>query len=152
MTSTSITSMTRDLSLLWPLGHEAHTPPHLSDAAVDDLDLQRTITALGDEYGYAIRIRDVLLQLCDDPAVIGYRQDVLADLVEIPGLGERLAALLPRVIALDSWGYSIRPGQSPLYEVVWRVGQLETYVEVIQGLQAAFEGLERPLRAEGLVR
>jgi DNA mismatch repair protein MutS len=146
------TPMTHDLSLLWPLGHEARTLPRLSDAAVDDLDLPRTITALGEEYGYAMRIRDVLLHMCDDPAVIAYRQDVLADLVEIPDLGDRLAALLPHVIGLDSWGYSIRAGQSPLHEVVWRVGQLETYVEVIQGLQAAFEGLERPLRAEGLAR
>jgi DNA mismatch repair protein MutS len=146
------TTMTHDLSLLWPLGHETRTPPRLSQAAVDDLDLERTIAALSKEYGYATQIRDVLLQVCDDPAVITYRQDVLADVVDIPGLGERLAALLPQVIALDSWGYSIRPGQSPLYEVVWRVGQLETYVEVIQGLQTAFEGLERPLHAEGLVR
>ena len=149
MTSTHVT---HDLSLLWPPAYETHPQPRLTDAAVNDLDLPRTIAALGDEYGYATRIREVLLQLCDDPAVIAYRQDVLADLVDVPDLGERLAGLLPEVIALDSWGYSIRPGQSPLHEVVWRVGQLETYVEVIQGLQGVFEGLERPLRAEGLVR
>jgi DNA mismatch repair protein MutS len=149
MTSTHVT---HDLSLLWPPDYETRTQPRLTDATVNDLDLPRTIAALSAEYSYALRIRDVLLQLCDDPTVIAYRQDVLADLVDVPGLGERLAALLPRVITLDSWGYSIRPGQSPLHEVVWRVGQLETYVEVIQGLQAAFEGLERPLRADGLLR
>jgi DNA mismatch repair protein MutS len=149
MTSTFVT---HDLSLLWPPDYETRAQPRLTDATVNDLDLPRTIAALGEQYSYALRIRDVLLQLCDDPAVIAYRQDVLADLVDIPGLGERLAALLPQVITLDSWGYSIRPGQSPLHEVVWRVGQLETYVEVIQGLQAAFEELERPLRADGLLR
>jgi DNA mismatch repair protein MutS len=148
----SSTFVTHDLSLLWPPDYETRTQPRLTDATVNDLDLPRTITALGAEYSYALRIRDVLLQLCDDPAVIAYRQDVLADLVDVPGLGKRLAALLPQVITLGSWGYSIRPGQSPLHEVVWRVGQLETYVEVIQGLQAAFEGLERPLRADGLLR
>jgi DNA mismatch repair protein MutS len=139
------------LSLLWP-DAESRPNPRLTAASVNDLDLDRTINALGEEHAYTRRIRDILLQLCDDPAVITYRQDVLADLIEIPVLAGRLADLLPRVIALDSWGYSARPDQSPLHEVVWRVGQLETYVEVVQGFSAAFDNLKQPVRAAGLIR
>jgi DNA mismatch repair protein MutS len=140
------------LSLLWPSNAESRPNPRLNAACVNDLALDRTIAALSQEYGYAARIRDALLQLCDDPAVITYRQGVLADLIEMPVLAGRLADILPDLIALDSWGYSARPDQSPLHEVVWRVGQLETYVTVVRGFSAAFDDLEQPVRAEGLIR
>jgi hypothetical protein len=137
--------------LLWP-DTAARPAPRLTPASIADLDLARMVNALSDAYGYAPRIRETLVSLCDDPAVIAYRQDILADLVDNPALADRLAALLPRVAALDSWGYTPRPDQSPLHEVVWRVGQLETYVEVVQELHAAFDGLDQPIRAGGLIR
>ncbi|RPI98332.1 MAG: hypothetical protein EHM39_08135 [Chloroflexi bacterium] len=140
------------LSLLWPPDVELHTQPTLTAATVSDLDVHRIVNALAEDYGYAVRIRDTLLNLCDDPAVITYRQNVLADLMENSALAERLAAVLPKISALDSWGFAEGPGQSPLHEVVWRVGQLETYVEVVQGLSDAFDGLDQPARSEGLVR
>jgi DNA mismatch repair protein MutS len=141
-----------DFSLLWPPDTDPRPIPRLAGASASDLDLPRLIDALAETYGYGTRIRDILLQLCDDPAVITYRQDVLADLVDMPALAGRLADLLPDVIALDSWGYSARPNQSPLHEVVWRAGQLETYVQVVQQLSAAFDDLDQPVRAQGLIR
>jgi len=139
------------LSLLWPPHAEARTYPNLSAASVSDLDVGRIVNVLAEEHGYATRIREILLSLCDDPAVISYQQDVMADLMAIPRLAGRLAAILPKISALDSWGFAEGPNQSPLHEVVWRVGQLETYVEVVQGLRAAFEGLDQPVRSEGLM-
>jgi hypothetical protein len=140
-------------SLLWPPDHRARDrTPRLSAACATDLDLNSTLEALSAPHGYFTRIRDVLLALCDDPAVICYRQDVFSDLVELPGLAPRLAELLPRLFALDSFAYSARPDQSPLHEVVWRVGQLESYVECVQGLNAVFEGIDEGVRADGLRR
>ncbi len=143
------------ISLLWPPEsdrREVTHAPRLTGQAPADLDLERTVTALAAPHGYARDIRAILVQLCADPAALRYRQDVLADLVAQPALVERLAALLPRIQALDSFRYSARPGQSPLHEVVWRIGQLETYVEVIQGLSAALDAAGDALRAEGLQR
>jgi len=140
-------------SLLWPPDCRAISPaPRLSAACVDNLDLHTTLEALSAPHGYFTRIRDVLLALCDDPAVIRYRQDIFADLVESPALARRLAELLPRLFALDSFAYSARPDRSPLHEVVWRIGQLESYVECVRGLNAVFEGIEGEVRADGLRR
>jgi len=136
-----------NFSLLWPDQAAPRPALRLDSAAALDLDLHSLIDALSDRYGYAPRIRDTLLALCSDPAVIHYRQDILADLVDHPALAGRLADLLPRLFALDSFVYSARPDQSALHEVVWRIGQLETYVECIQGLSAVFEGQDRTLRA-----
>jgi hypothetical protein len=141
----------RDLSLLWPPRLDRPAPrqtPRLTASAARDLDLERTVAALSADYGYAPRIRDILLQLADDPDVIRYRQDALTDLVEMPALFDPLEAILPTVHALDSFPFGGHPDQSELREVVWRIGQLEAYVEVVKGLRAAFEGLPREPRSE----
>lgn len=140
------------ISLLWPHTTPHGTPPRLSLRAADDLDLDRLVNALSAHHGYRTRIREILLSLCDDPAVIGYRQDILDDLLGHPTLADHLNDVLPKIAALDSFAYFARPGQSPLHEVVWRVGELEAYVEVVQTLNTLFDRHDAALEAEGLRR
>ena len=139
------------ISLLWPPDVPATGAgaARLSSAAAADLDLDYAVNALSAAYGYAPRTREVLLTLITDPAVISYRQDVLADLLRTPELADRLVGLLPRLAALDTFGYSAQVDQSPLHEVVWRIGQLESYVEAVTGLHAVFEGLTHRVQAAG---
>lgn len=144
-----------EYSLLWPpdldrtaLASVRRLPADLAG----DLGLPALVEAISGFYGHGPRIRDTLLALCSDPAVILYRQDVLADLIALPALAGRLADLLPRLFALDSYAYAPPSDQSPLHEVVWRVGQLETYVDCVQGLAGVFVGLSQPVRAAGLRR
>ncbi|NDJ78113.1 MAG: hypothetical protein GYB65_17835 [Chloroflexi bacterium] len=128
------------ISLLWPPDAH-HQPRRLSDSVAADLDLDRIITALSAGYeDYTRDIRAILLDLCDDPRVIAYRQDVLADLLDDPDLARRLDDLLPTNIELDRFHYAARHGQTDLHEVLWRIGQLESYVETVEGLHAVFEG------------
>jgi DNA mismatch repair protein MutS len=146
-----VTEKVSSFSLLWPPDYHAICrSPRLSAACAADLDLNSTLEALSAPHGYFARIRDMLLALCDDPAAIRYRQDVFADLVELPDLARRLTELLPRLFALDSFAYAARSDQSPLHEVVWRIGQLESYVDCVRGLNAIFDGVETPVRADGL--
>ncbi len=143
------TSPAPAISLLWPPGTPPATEPRLTPRTADDLDLNRLVAALAVPHGYRTRIRDILLGLCADPNVFRYRQDILADLLAHPARAERLAAALPKIVALDSFAYSARPGQSPLHEVVWRVGELEAYVEAVQYLPTILDGLDG-LQADGL--
>ncbi len=150
----SATDSRTPISLLWPQGTDPRAvarPPRLKGQAAADLNLRRLADAIGAAHGHTSAILDILCYLCDDPAVIRYRQDVLADLLDHPALAEGLAALLPQIQTLESYAFSARPGQSPLYEVVWRVGQLEAYVEVIGGLNAVFEEHGQHIRAAGLI-
>ncbi len=139
------------VSLLWPPNAPAAATnaARLSSAAAADLDLDFAVSALSTAHGYAPRVRDVLLTLITDPAVIGYRQDILSDLLNTPELADRLVDLLPRLAALDLFGYSTQVDQSPLHEVVWRIGQLESYVEAVTGLHAVFEGITHRVQAAG---
>jgi hypothetical protein len=138
--------------LLWPPAADRHAArtTTLSAGTAHDLDLERIISAISAAHGYAPRTRQIVLNLCADPAVIRYRQDVLVDLVERPALAERLTGVLPDIFTLDSFVLGAQSDQSALHEVVWRIGQLESFVNCVHGLSAAFEDAIDDLRAEGL--
>ena len=139
------------ISLLWPPAMETSLstlPPRLSEQSAADLDLDATVSALSAAHGHAREIRAILLHLCDDPAVIRYRQDVIDDLLTHPDLAQQLKDLLPQLTELHRYRFTLRPGQTPLHEVAWRVGQLEAYVECVQGLRAIFAGIDGTLRAD----
>ena len=142
------------ISLLWPPGAGVHAPdtPRLSARAAADLDLETTVRALSASPGDQRIVTAALSTLCADPDVIAYRQAVLEDLLNAPELLARLEALLPAISAVERFRYASRPGQTPLHEVVWRVGQLESYVECVRGLTAAFEGQAARVNSDALRR
>lgn len=142
------------ISLLWPPDAGACPPdtPRLSAQAAADLDLETTVRGLCASPGDQRSVHAALAGLCADPGVIAYRQAVLEDLLNAPELLIRLEALLPAIGMVERFRYSARPGQTPLHEVVWRVGQLEAYVECVHGLTAAFEGQAARLNSDALRR
>ncbi|GAB4420658.1 MAG: DNA mismatch repair protein MutS [Anaerolineae bacterium] len=144
-----MTTASTPISLLWPPGHQADLTPRLCDRTFTDLDLQTVLAGLGATHRRAGATRAVLLSLCDDPTVIAYRQDMLADLLAAPELVADLEALLPLVDGLERFSYLPAAGQTPLHEVVWRVGQLESYVTCVQALHRALTKPALCLRAAG---
>lgn len=138
------------ISLLWPPGFDRNQGRKLASSTLTDLDLESIVLALCPERRYAQNIRSVLLTLCDDPAMIAYRQEILADLIDSPDLVSMIDAFLPTISTLNQFIYSGRPGQSPLHEVVWRIGQLENYVDAVQGLSTIFSSVGKAVRSGGL--
>ena len=98
------------LSLLWPAGTvPSQVGTALDPQCVRDLELESTLAALADGRPRQSSIRKVFLNLCHDPAVIAYRQDVLDEHgvamqvltlttpgthVETPATAVRLASLV----------------------------------------------------------
>lgn len=140
------------ISLLWPPGNApgVSAAPRLSATAAADLDLDTTVRALCLSPGDERSVYATLAGLCAGPDVIVYRQAVLDDLLHFPALLARLEGLLPAIRAVERFRYAARPGQTPLHEVVWRVGQLESYVECVRGLDAAFAGESADVQSEAL--
>lgn len=116
------------MSLLWPSQPQAIT--RLAANCVADLSLETLISAINPSYA-----RQILTQLCTDPTVIRYRQAVIDDLLYAPAFVAEAERLLPRIETLDH--YAASPGQTPLHEVLWRIGELETFVDCIGGLYRA---------------
>ena len=67
----------------------------LDPQCVRDLELESALAALTDGRSRRSAIREVFLNLCTDPDVIAYRQDMLDDLWLNPDFTMQLEALVP---------------------------------------------------------
>jgi DNA mismatch repair protein MutS len=137
-------------SLLWPDGtRQAQPGTALAPQCVRDLELENTLAALTDGRPRQAAIRKVFLNLCTDPAIIAYRQDVLDDLWHNPEFTSQLEALLPDLSTLELSHISVDRRRSPLQEVAWRLGELEYLVNCVTGLNTVFAGVGRHIRSAG---
>ena len=139
-------------SLLWPA--DARDDPgtqrfQLSADSARDLDLDNLLQVFSSDQEHRREIRKVLSTLCQDPAVIGYRQEVIADLLENPSVVDRLSELLPAVDALGRSAHRVVEDMTTLHEVTWRMGELQSIIDVIQGLGSIFENYPQ-LNSAGL--
>jgi DNA mismatch repair protein MutS len=139
------------ISLLWPTADGQGPSAPQVDLEADcarDLGLGDLITTLSPDPADRRAIESVLLRPPRDPAVIRYRQDILADLLAAPELAARMAGLMP---ALKSLGRShVRAGRerSTLHQVVARLGELENFVNCVGVLHDALdEAAARPRAA-----
>ena len=126
------------MSLLWPPGESERASVPLSNAAMQDLALERIVQALDVTGRHAGAIRAILCQLCLEPAVIRYRQEVLADLLSLPELVAELQTLMPELAALLAPG-SAWSGESPMMPSVARLAELDRYVACVDQLKAALD-------------
>lgn len=142
-----------DVSLLWPGGAPPSAP---SAAAVTpqsarDLGLDSIIAHLSAGDAQRAAIEKILLSPSRDPLVIRYRLDVLDDLLANPALVEKLHELMPTLeaLALDYYRGEAREAVE-LYEVIWRLGELESIVTCVEGLSRIFASPEAQTRSDGL--
>lgn len=142
----------QQFSLLRP----ASAPPNLAEPDlnlrfVEDLGLANTLMALSADPDHRQELQTIFVELCTDPAVIGYRQDVLADFLTLPILVDCFEGLLPTLDALAAYHYRHHvQDTSPLYEVTWRAGELENVVTCITAMVEAFTAVGDALQSAGL--
>jgi DNA mismatch repair ATPase MutS len=140
-------------SLLWPDDvHQSKACLTLDAQCVRDLGVEQTLAALTDGAPGRSTIRAALLNLCTDPAVITYRQDILDDLWHNPEFTQALETLLPEINALEAYHGTVDRRRSTLQEVTWRLGELEQLVQCVSGLYDVFTRLGDTLRAKGWQR
>ena len=121
------------VSLCYPSGRPVSARAgkrRLQQQAADDLGLSslRTRFELPGEFLY---------ELCQDPATIRYRQEVLADAVASAELRQIFAQLQPMLHELAYFTKTRTEQSSPLQQAVWRLGELETYVACLTALGEA---------------
>ncbi len=137
------------LSLLWPDGASRSQTWKLQPPCARDLEFEHVLSALAQYASSRTAIREVADQLCTDPAVLTYRQDVLEDLWQHPALADRLEILLPDISALDAYRSSVDRQRSTLQDVTWRLGELEQLVTCVSGLSEVFDQVGGQLQAQG---
>ncbi|HEX9370306.1 MAG TPA: hypothetical protein VF897_04845, partial [Roseiflexaceae bacterium] len=138
------------VSLLYPTGFQP-APVGRPAPAEADLGLASIVRALDYDGRHSRFVAGVLAELCDDPRTIGYRQEILADLLRLPGLAAGLAGVLPQLGELASAGRATRWGDEiPLLQVGARLAELDGYVTCVEGIWSALDTAGEALRAAGL--
>lgn len=136
-------------SLLWQDATQSKRGLRLPSSVAADLALDRIVSALNVDGRYERNIREVLYELCTDPALVSYRQDVLADLQGDVELARQLRALLPELAALSGRNRGWK-GDSPMMGVLDRLSELDTYVRCVDSLRGILDR-SQSLRSEGLL-
>jgi hypothetical protein len=95
------------------------------------------------------QVEGMLSTLVADPAVIRYRQGIIADIVGSEALHAGLAAAVPRVQEVTTLARGRAELDSPFLRLVWRLGELEVYVELVRELDDVFRAVT--VRSEGLM-
>lgn len=141
----------QDLSLLWP----EHTRPSVPSSrnwpgnSIRDTGLSELLDFL--KYSSGVKpgavLAEALLDLCTDATVIEYRQAVLEDVLFHPDFEQRLKEVIPQIATLTDYVASRDRRLSPLHEVSWRLGELELYLQCVEGLLEAMSGVS--LQSQG---
>jgi hypothetical protein len=148
------------VSLLWPSGSprgaRAGLPLPADTAA--DLQLAEIIRVLASGEGRPSRrdhrerlVRQTLTELCTDPEVIAYRQEVVDELLHDVPLWQRLATVLPDLDALAETLPSGRfqpADDRAVQRIARQLGDLELFVDVARQLEGALAA--SPLRSTAL--
>jgi hypothetical protein len=149
------------ISLLWPsdMRQAAGAGPRLPGDAADDLQLAGLIGALAAGEGRPSRrqhrerlVRQTLSELCTDPSVIAYRQEVVDDLLNDVSLREALAQILPDLELLADSAPSNRfqvSDDGAVQRIARQLGDLELFVDVARQLERALA--TKAIRAAALM-
>jgi hypothetical protein len=140
----------QSLSLLWPTGKQARSDRQLSNETIRDLALETLVSGMCPYNLHQDSIRTVLFQLCQDPAVLTYRQAILNDLLHQPVLTEALKSMLPLLDELMLFSYPHFAGETSLHKVIQRAGELQLLVDCVHHLSEAFRVVAGNINSLGL--
>jgi DNA mismatch repair protein MutS len=139
------------LSLLWP--HGAASAPQNTPTRtflIEDLNLERLVRALCLDFSYRDTVREVLLHLSTDPAVIHYRQAIIADLLRSPELVQQLEIVLQAIVDLENYLATPQWTKNTLRQVAWRLSELENYTDTLLRLHETLQAGGDALQSQGL--
>ncbi len=138
------------LSLLVPEGGERIDRNALSAEAVHDLGLSELARGMSHQGISESAMLRLLCELPQTPQEIRYRQETVRCLWDDPQLCDEMDELVRTMQELTVFSHSGRETERPLLEAVWRLGELELYVELVRRMIDVLERLGR--RSAGLER
>jgi hypothetical protein len=140
-------------SLLWPAGAPRTTPRAAwQDEAMADLGLSDLARAIALDPRQEDRVKAILLAMADDAGTIHFRQRVLSDLMDNDALAAGLRDLLPALNQLSFYGSPGRPNEPALQQTLFRLGELELYVDCVQRLRSILAEQGEHLQADAFMQ
>ncbi len=81
---------------------------------------------------------EILSSPAIDSGVIRYRQDIFSDFYRSRAIFDAFASVIPKIEEISLFAETRKDSRSPLQEAIWRLGELELYVDCIETLAAGF--------------
>ncbi len=126
-----------DFSLLYPSGKKTDCQT-LSEDTINSLSLDTILDYISESEAEKKTLRRMMMNLECDPAVIRYRCDIFDDLMNYPELREKLKDMLEQLDFLSSVKKNYQDDtDTPLWQLIDRLQELEVYVKCISGLNQA---------------
>ena len=143
-------SLDLSFSLLWPEGTRTKTA-EIHEQSVLDLGLQKLVEFMALDAKHGVALGTILRSLCLDPETINYRLDIIDELAHFPELVRCIESLLPVLRDLKYYEtFLALEWKTSLQEAIWRLRELEHYVECVQKLAEAFREIREELRSQAL--
>ncbi len=138
------------------------TPPNLTekersesffvgDAVVEDLGIRELAAAIAGPALTGRQAMGIVGSPSANARLIRYRHDILGDLLDDDALRKGIEEIIPRIRELFYFNKVRKESESPLLQAVWRLGELELYVECVERLHELLRAPERSIKSEGLV-
>ena len=121
----------------------------LTTSAWHDLGIEQVMAAFSGNRRHQQESKNIFNRLIHDPQVIRYRQDVIEDLLRNQTLVDKLTALLPIIDSLTDFSFHPERGLNRLHEVTYRIGELQSIIDCIEGLDEILSGFENELSSQG---
>ena len=140
-------------SLLAPGDADVAAPGNtftLDDATLEDLGVDEIARRLTSP---ALSFREAQALLANPACsnrIITYRHEILGDFLESPDLVRGVEAIIPRIRELFYFSKAKQSSDSPVMEAIWRLGELELYVECVESLHTLFSAGQLLIKSEGL--
>ncbi len=141
------------ISLLFP----KHISPDSTDFSSEldpstwhDLGIEQIVAAFSSNKEHQRDLQQIFTRLVQDPEVLRYRLDILDDLLRNPDLVERLTDLMPAFDSLAHYSFVSERALNALHEVTWRIGELQSIVECIEGIGEVLKKNEPRFKSDGL--
>jgi DNA mismatch repair protein MutS len=142
-------------SLLWPEGGDPSPDsdrPRWGERTQADLGIESLAGYLSPDPRYTPSILSFLLPLTTDTDIIRYRQEVLEDFLHIPEVAAVFESLQAPLLEIERLGGPPPGGQTSLQKILYRMGELELYVDCIEKLWAALSANRGKLKSAGLLQ
>lgn len=149
------TFRTQALSLLWPpeaSGKRKSLGFQLSIQTQRDLDIGGLLANLEPERKNQADIDSIMSFSVTDADTLNYRLDVLEDLLKSPPLISAFETIAPILTQMSELRIPGGENKAGLFDVAWRLGELENYIDALEILRKAFQNLSTSIVSTALIR
>lgn len=140
-----------EFSLLWQTDNKVKFNT-LPERTINDLNIDSMVNKLTRNRKKSTIFKSFLTQLPQDIEIIRHRQNSFEDIMENKLLRDTLNQLSPYLSSLLYFNGRVKKEDSPLFEMIFRINELDKLLCCVDTLDSMFKDLKRPVQSNGFLK